>query len=555
MKQRTSLLLTTAAMTLAATYAQAQNEGSSSAFGSVVETPSVVLTDINSAESKSGQLLSFEDGFYILLTEDDGALRVPSDAVTCEGEGCPISENEAVAAAPDPAPVEEEAEEEAEAAIDPSDARVRLIGSDTVGQKLMPAMLEDYAASLNADIDTTVLSEEDTYVRYFGVDGSEVGSVFINSTGSAEGFEGLAASAADFGMASRAVTNNEAAAIVRNGVLQGTDNETVIAMDSIAVATHPDNPVTALGLEQIAAIYQGQITNWSEVGGLDAPITVVSRDEGNTRSLFESAIFEGQEPVLGENVLEIEGDHPEMAAAVRDDPNAIGYVSTVFAEGLGNVALTNSCGITSSANAFDVKTDQYPLVSRLYLYNRAEELSEDAARFLEYATSPAADDAIERSDFISFAIERVAQTISDVDVAIDRAPTDTDTQLINQMTDAKALWDRLSITIRFSSGTTVLGNKELNDLERLISYLEDLPTGTRVALVGFADNVGNFDNNVRLSGRRAATVANQIETLAETRLENIAFENRAYGELSPVACNTDANGRAFNRRVEVWVRK
>ena len=68
MKQRTSLLLTTAAMTLAATFAQAQNEGSSSAFGSVVETPSVVLTDINSAESKSGQLLSFEDGFYILLT-------------------------------------------------------------------------------------------------------------------------------------------------------------------------------------------------------------------------------------------------------------------------------------------------------------------------------------------------------------------------------------------------------------------------------------------------------------------------------------------------------
>ena len=116
-----------------------------------------------------------------------------------------------------------------------------MIGSDTVGQKLMPAMLEDYAASLNADIDTTVLSEEDTYVRYFGVDGSEVGSVFINSTGSTEGFEGLAASAADFGMASRAVTNNEAAAIVRNGVLQGTDNETVIAMDSVAVATHPDN--------------------------------------------------------------------------------------------------------------------------------------------------------------------------------------------------------------------------------------------------------------------------------------------------------------------------
>ncbi|MEO9514300.1 MAG: phosphate ABC transporter substrate-binding/OmpA family protein [Paracoccaceae bacterium] len=550
MKQRTSLLLTTAAMTLTATFAQAQNEGSSSAFGSVVETPSVVLTDNSSAESKSGQLLGVEDGFYILLTEDVGTIRVPSDAVTCEGTGCPFSESETAAAAP--AAVEDA---NTDAAVDLSDARVSFIGSDTVGLKLMPAMMEDYAASLNADIDTTVLSKEDTYVRYLGADGSEVGSIFVKSTGSSEAFEGLAAAAADFGMASRAARDSEVAEIVRNGGLRGTDNETVIAMDSIAVATHPDNPVTALRLDQIAAIYQGEITNWSEVGGIDAPINVVSRDGGSTRRLFEGTIFDGEERELGENVLEIEGDHPEMAAAVRDDPNAIGYVSAVFAEGLGNVALTSSCGITSSATAFDIKTEQYPLVRRLYLYNRAEALSEDATSFLNYAKSPAVDDAIERSDFVSFAVERVAQTVSDVDVAIDRVPTAADTQLINQMTDAKALWDRLSTTIRFPSGTTVLGNKELNDLQRLISYLEDLPTGTRVALVGFADNVGNFDNNVRLAGRRAVTVENQIASLAGSRLQNIAFENRAYGELSPSACNTDANGRAINRRVEIWVRK
>jgi len=67
--------------------------------------------------------------------------------------------------------------------------------------------------------------------------------------------------------------------------------------------------------------------------------------------------------------------------------------------------------------------------------------------------------------------------------------------------------------------------------------------------------VGGFDSNLSLSESRAATVTQQITDLAGSRLQNIAFETRAYGELSPAACNTSANGRDINRRVEVWVRK
>jgi len=82
-----------------------------------------------------------------------------------------------------------------------------------------------------------------------------------------------------------------------------------------------------------------------------------------------------------------------------------------------------------------------------------------------------------------------------------------------------------------------------------------LPQGTRVSIVGYADDIGNFDSNLRLSERRAQAVAVQIASVAGSRLNNVEFETRAYSELSPLVCNSDANNRAINRRVEVWVRK
>jgi phosphate transport system substrate-binding protein len=543
MTQRQFFLFTSSAAFLFAPFAQAQSNDDASIFGSVIETPRVVLTQNNATASKSGQLLGFEDGFYILLTEDGGTIRVPSDAVTCEGPGCPEVASEALVVVPAPT-------------IDTSTANIRFTGSDTIGLKLLPAMMEDYAASLNADIESTFISEEETYVRYRDANGEQINSIFVISTGSGDAFDGLEARTADFGMTSRPAKDDEVVQVVGNRELRGTDNETVIAMDSLTVVTHPDNPVSALTIDQIGAMYRGEITNWSEVGGADAPITVLSRDDGSsTRGIFEDVAFSGVDSELGANTNYPGGDHPEMAAAVGADLYAIGYVSAVFAKDLGNISLTSTCGITSTATSFDVKTEQYPLVRRLYLYNRADGLSEDAARFLGYASSPAADDAITRSEFVSFAVERASQTVSDTDTQFDENPSAENLRLANQLTDDMALWDRLSTTVRFPTGGFTLGNKELNDVQRLIAYLEDLPEGTRVAVVGFTDAVGSFDANVNLSTRRAESVARQISDLAGSRLDGISFETRAYSELSPAVCNTDENGRAINRRVEVWVRK
>ncbi len=510
----------------------------------------------------AGTLQDIDDNQYVVSTQSLGIMRMKIEDVTCVGPGCPTGLTlvggetvQSAPTAPQAAPVVA-ARPEAEP-VDPDAAKVRFAGSDTVGLGLLPYLLEDYADYLGATPRRTDLSQTEAYVSYVDSAGEEATSLFANSTGSGDAFDALEANTAEFGMASRQPRDEETQRLIAAGVgdLRNTPNETVIAVDSLAVITHPSNTVRDLDLDQIGAIYLGQITNWSQVGGRDAPITVLSREDGSsTRSVFELAVFNHQAE-LAERVTYPGGDNPEMAAAVRADPNAIGYVGFAYSEGLNRISLTSECGITSTATDFAVKTEEYPLGRRLYLYNRPGGLNEDAQRFLQYVLSPAADDAIAQSNFVNFAVERQAQPQSRFDNLLNDLTTQAELQLANRMRDDLPNWDRLSTTVRFPTGSSALGGKELNDLERLITYLEGLPGGTRVAITGFTDSVGGFENNLQLATRRAQSVARSIEELAGQRLDGILFEQKAYGELAPAVCNTEANGRTINRRVELWVEK
>ncbi|MEO9823401.1 MAG: phosphate ABC transporter substrate-binding/OmpA family protein [Paracoccaceae bacterium] len=500
----------------------------------------VTLKSPDGAINLTGQLDSVTSDHYVVNTTM-GPLRVKSDRVECSGPGCPTIQSVAV-------------ENVSEKPVVPDEAKIRFAGSDTVGLGLLPHLMKDYATYLEADMASTDLSDTETYKRYVDASGAEITSIFANSTGSGDAFDALEVSGAEFGMTSRRAKDKEIVRMVASGAgdLRGTENETVIAVDSLAVITHPSNPVRDLDMSDIGDIYLGKITNWSQVGGPDAPITVLSREDGSsTRGVFEKAVFSGDEPPLADRVTYPGGDNPEMAEAVRSNPFAIGYVGFAYSKGLNRINLTSECGITSTANSFSVKTEEYPLGRRLYLYNRPDGLNDEAQKFLQYVLSPDADDAIAESSFINFAVERTAQPRSRVQVTDLTRPSEL--RLANEMSAELGNWDRLSTTVRFPTGSSTLGNKELNDIKRLISYLEELPAGTPVAIVGFADSVGPFSSNVQLSERRAQTVSETIRRMGGERLSGIQFENRSYGELAPSVCNTNENGRKINRRVELWV--
>ncbi len=136
-----------------------------------------------------------------------------------------------------------------------------------------------------------------------------------NATGSSSGITAVLEGRCDIGLASRSLKDEE----IEEGL-----TETVLCYDGIAVIVNPENTVEDLTLEQIAQIYTGEISNWSEVGGADAEIVVVGREAGSgTRDGFES-ITGTEDACAYRQELTSTGD---VITAVAQNADAIGYAS------------------------------------------------------------------------------------------------------------------------------------------------------------------------------------------------------------------------------------
>ena len=199
----------------------------------------------------------------------------------------------------------------------------------------------------------------------------------FNPTGSGAGITSAQEGTADIGLSSRPLRDTE----------DGVDY-IVFAIDGLAVIVHPDNPVADLSIAQINGIYTGQITNWSEVGGDDAPIAVIARDAGSgSRGAFDDIIGLGDD-VQHDQELTSGG---AVITAVATNPFAIGYASLS--------ALNNSVvAITVEGVAITEETliDQSFPVARpfIMLTQEGAEIPEAIAAFMAFIQSPMATEII-----------------------------------------------------------------------------------------------------------------------------------------------------------------
>jgi phosphate transport system substrate-binding protein len=139
--------------------------------------------------------------------------------------------------------------------------------------------------------------------------------VNVQGGGTAVGITAAESGAAQIGSASRALTADEKTQL----------KDIQIALDGIAIVVHPSNTVKALKTEDVMNIYLGNIKNWKELGGADAPITVVSREDGSgTRDAFTTLVMQKKDII---KTAIIQNSTGAVATTVAGDKNAIGYVS------------------------------------------------------------------------------------------------------------------------------------------------------------------------------------------------------------------------------------
>ncbi|MRR08932.1 phosphate ABC transporter substrate-binding protein [bacterium] len=207
-------------------------------------------------------------------------------------------------------------------------------------------------------------------------------SITVQGGGSAVGIQSALSGAAQIGMADLVQLPPEAKDLTA----------VAVARDGIAVVVNPANAVAGLTMAQVRGIFNGTIRNWKEVGGADAPITVVSREAGSgTRTSFEQIVGG---IVLSQDAL-IQDSNGTIRETVANDANAVGYLS----HGLLNEKIKALQADGRDCTTEAIMAGTYTLVRPIYLLVRGAG-SEQIAAFIGYVLSPEGQQTIKANGLI-----------------------------------------------------------------------------------------------------------------------------------------------------------
>jgi len=245
-----------------------------------------------------------------------------------------------------------------------------------------------FAQKLTIQGSTTVLPIAQAAAEAY-MDNNPDADITVRGGGSGTGIAALIDGATDIADASRPMKDKEIKTAREKGVNPVAH---VIARDGIAVIVHPDNPINAISLDDLKAVYTGQISRWDKIGGTGT-IVVVSRDaaSGTFESFNELALANAK---LTDQALML-ASNLEVARTVAQTPGAIGYI------GLGYLTDEVKAIKVEGIKASDatVRDNTYPLARPLFMYTKGTPKGL-AKSFIDFVMSPAGQQIVKETGFV-----------------------------------------------------------------------------------------------------------------------------------------------------------
>lgn len=419
----------------------------------------------------------------------------------------------------------------------PADDRpvLRIQGSNTIGASLGPALVKGLMQEqgLN-DIRTSSTQENEQAVSALNGAGRKI-TVTIAAHGSGTGFTAIGQGSAELAASSRPIKDSESANLSSLGNMKSRDAEQVIAIDGLAIVLHPSNPIDVLSTLQLAQIFSGEVSDWSQLGGPSGAINLYARDDNSgTFDTFKELVLAANGKQLSGKAKRFESSE-QLSDSVARDSNGIGFIGLPYVRKAKAVAIAAGDSQPMAPSVTLIATEDYPLSRRLFLYGPPKNANPWAQALLEFAQSPRGQAIVASNGFI-------AQTVVAVKV---EATADMPPAYQALARDAQ----RLSVNFRFREGSANLDNKAQQDMRRVLDYLRQHDKlQNKVVLVGFGDPKAVSARAELLSKLRAMAVRREL-----AREGVVMREVTGLGDDLPVADNEGDSGRIKNRRVEVWV--
>ncbi len=344
----------------------------------------------------------------------------------------------------------------------------------------------------------------------------------------------LAAGNCDIALTARPIKDEELQAFSpRLQNLRSPDNEHIVALDGIAVVVNRKNPLKRLKLDQLAGIFSGKIWDWAKVGGPHQPINIYTPDEdGGTSEAFRHTVL--KDKPYPNSIHRVQPD-VMLWKSIADDINGIGFMKFKYVRQVKTLAISDGESPSVRPDEFLVRTENYPLSHRLYLYVPEEPANPIAREFARFALSYEGQTIVALNNLVDQSLELVT--------SLGDARRVKKTRKLENYLTLRRKGEQLPVNIRFQLESSVPDNKARQDIDRIVEFLthsEELRTHT-VLLVGFAHN-----------GALSKQGTQAIKHILKERI-TIPIEIMELGDALRVSSNQTKAGQFQNCRVEVWL--
>jgi len=461
-----------------------------SAAATCVAAQDIKLTSKSGGIAVNGKLISYDGKTYQIETEL-GRMTLADNDLICEGASCPPPK--------------------------PKFASFSLIATDRVDRGALIALLRGYAKDYDK-----IYTQKGSYSK------PELAEI-------AHRTDGLEASVR-FKSGTTNVTFGAQA------------SDTAIGFDAVKIVSTSNNLKGEISADTLKTIWAGEITDWSELGGGNAPIRLIlpiySDDLFTTTKRFDAALSAETITPSVEYFLSTEA----IREAIRKDPNAIGLVYDTV-EFNNAIAIDVGCSIAIAPSSFTIQSMQYPLSFTLNVNSNSPRPLSPVENLKDYMTTQSAQAIIADTGLVPLVGKEIglSQSLQRLENALSNADGDTGLADIQKFARFASEHKRLATTLYFDQSGRSLDAQSKQVLDSLAELLETPRfSNAQVFAVGFSDSVGAAKDNLTISTARANTVKNALAS----RVTNVTAIG--FGEVAPIGCNETDYGKSKNRRVEIW---
>ncbi len=497
------------------------------------DAESVLLLANDGSARIPGKLLSVTSTEYV-IDSAHGVLTVRREFVTCEGAGCPDERQQ----------------------LD----RIKVAVPDATVAELMTTIVGDYVESKDFNLTEQLNPGSDLPTLLIGDEnGLEVSRLSMAQMDNRTAMRALFNGQVAFALTRQRLTPQQVIQALGFSVQSISDvvHEEIIGLDAVDFVVSDNSSIDVMDMDAINAVLSGQITNWSQLGGADAPVELHSLSQSaglleqlNARGMSNAALISG---------ATLHDSAEAMNTAISARANAMGVAFRSQVRNVKSLSLSSACNVFVDSSEFAIQTEEYPLGVRLYRYSlKIGEDSELGRNLGQFINTDFGQRAIESRGMITQELQIVpmqqqgARLLSAVlATANDKVSRSVMRDYLTETSNAR----RISTSLRFLSGKAELDSKAVEDISRISEIVRaNEYEGYEVLVFGFSDSFGKIGANLALSKRRAEAVRQILLNENSGYLDVSNVTSYGIGPVAPVGCNTTGEGRQRNRRVEIWLR-